>query len=102
MEYVLNFKKNNFFNIIDKVEVYKKVYNKNCFNLVYDKCYLIGNNNDYLFFLKRMTNLIMLGNSVTIKGELNRVEFSKFYLDITNSVNNYSAQNKVKVKRIKK
>ena len=44
----------------------------------------------------------MLGNSVTIKGELNRVEFSKFYLDITNSVNNYSAQNKVKVKRIKK
>lgn len=72
MEYVLNFKKNNFFNIIDKVEVYKKVYNKNSFNLVYDKCYLIGNNNDYLFFLKRMTNLIMLGNSVTIKGELNR------------------------------
>lgn len=102
MEYVLNFKKNNFFNIIDKVEVYKKVYNKNSFNLVYDECYLIGNNNDYLFFLKRMTNLIMLGNSVTIKGELNRVEFSKFYLDITNSVNNYSAQNKVKVKRIKK
>lgn len=102
MEYVLNFKKNNFFNIIDKVEVYKKGYNKNSFNLVYDECYLIGNNNDYLFFLKRMTNLIMLGNSVTIKGELNRIEFSKFYLDITNSVNNYSAQNKVKVKRIKK
>lgn len=102
MEYVLNFKKNNFFNIINKVEIYKKVYNKNSFNLVYDKCYLIWNNNDYLFFLKRMTNLIMLGNSVTIKGELNRVEFSKFYLDITNSVNNYSAQNKVKVKRIKK
>lgn len=102
MEYVLNFKKNNFFNIINKVEIYKKVYNKNSFNLVYDECYLIGNNNDYLFFLKRMTNLIMLGNSVTIKGELNRVEFSKFYLDITNSVNNYSAQNKVKVKRIKK
>ena len=36
MEYVLNFKKNNFFTIIDKVEVYKKVYNKNSFNLVYD------------------------------------------------------------------